>query len=219
MVTRRSVGYFAMREDREMPQKIIVWDFDGVLNANIVDGRFVWADRVQADWEIEVAALAGHLFHPDRIGHIMRGQVDLRDALAQWLDMAGHDVDVDAFLAYWFARDALPDAAVTQQLRRPGARHVIGTNNERRRARYIEDQMGFGARVEHIFASGRMGHAKPDAAYFAHIEDWSGAPACDHILIDDTRANVDAAAARGWQVFHFTDRTRDDLVAFLDVMV
>ena len=56
---------------------ILVWDFDGVLNANIVDGRFVWADTLQQDWGIETAALAGYLFHPDRIGQIMRGATDL----------------------------------------------------------------------------------------------------------------------------------------------
>ena len=195
---------------------ILVWDFDGVLNANIVDGRFVWADTLQQDWGIETAALAGYLFHPDRIGQIMRGAIDLRDALAGWLDREGHAVDADAFLAYWFAKDALPDAQVLTHLDRPDMRHVIGTNNERRRADYIEHEMGFGGRVEHIFASGRIGHAKPDAAYFQHIEDWSGAEAADHVLIDDTARNVEAARGRGWRAYHFTDATRDGLSTFLD---
>ncbi|MBY5931793.1 HAD-IA family hydrolase [Tateyamaria omphalii] len=199
-----------------MSEKIIVWDFDGVLNANIVEGRFVWADTLMEDWGIALSALADHLFHPDRIGRVMRGQVDLRAELVAWLDMAGHDVDADAFMAYWFAKDALPDAEVLQHLNRPGARHVIGTNNEPRRADYIETQMGFGARVAHIFASGRIGHAKPDPEYFAHIEDWSGAPVSAHVLIDDTRRNVDAARSRGWDAFHFTDQTRADLGTFLD---
>ncbi|MEM8653119.1 MAG: HAD family hydrolase [Pseudomonadota bacterium] len=195
---------------------ILVWDFDGVLNANIVDGRFVWADRLQQDWGIETAALAGHLFHPDRIGQIMRGQLDLRDTLAAWLDQEGHAVDADAFLKYWFAKDALPDPVILKHLDRPGMRHVIGTNNERRRADYIEHAMGFGAMVEHIFASDRIGHAKPDSAYFDHIEAWSGAPGNDHVLVDDTGQNVEAALARGWRGFHFTDDTRDGLGAFLD---
>ena len=202
-----------------MSEKIIVWDFDGVLNANIVDGRFVWADRLQDDWGIELEALVGHLFHPDRIAQIMRGQRDLRAELAAWLDAAGHAVDAEAFMAYWFARDALPDAQIVAHLSRPGARHVIGTNNERHRARYIEEQMGFGALVARIFASGRIGHAKPDDAYFAHIERWSGAPNAAHILIDDTERNVDAARARGWNAFHFTDQSRGALGAFLDQAV
>ena len=199
-----------------MSQKIIVWDFDGVLNANIVDGRFVWADTLQDDWGVDVRALAGHLFHPDRAGQIMRGQVDLRDELVAWMDIEGHDIDCDAFLSYWFAKDARPDTEILQHLNRVDARHVIGTNNERRRAAYIENQMGFGRRVEQIFASGRIGHAKPDPEYFDHIETWSSAPASAHVLIDDTKRNVDAALGRGWQAFHFGDETRTNLVAFLD---
>ncbi|MEL6242022.1 MAG: HAD family hydrolase [Pseudomonadota bacterium] len=57
-----------------------------------------------------------------------------------------------------------------QHLNRSNARHVIGTNNERRRAAYIEDQMSFGSLVEQVFASGRIGHAKPDPEFFGHIE-------------------------------------------------
>ncbi|WP_299611274.1 HAD family hydrolase [uncultured Tateyamaria sp.] len=195
---------------------VLVWDFDGVLNANIRKGRFLWADTLYADWGIRTEALAGHLFHPDRIGRIMRGHSDLRDELQTWLSQAGHKADADAFLAYWFAKDALPDRQVLQHLHRSGMRHVIGTNNEPRRADYIEQEMGFGALVEHIFASGRIGHAKPDSAYFNHIEAWSGAPAATHVLIDDTRRNVDAAQDQGWRGFHFTDETRASLPAFLD---
>lgn len=198
---------------------ILVWDFDGVLNANFVDGRFIWADHVQADWGINTDALVRHLFHPDRIGKIMRGQRDLRDELVLWLRQAGHDVDADAFLAYWFAKDALPDHAVMQHLTRPGACHVIGTNNEARRAAFVENEMGFGDKVAHIFASGRIGYAKPDREYFDHIEAWSHMPPGAHVLIDDTKRNVDAAQARGWRGFHFTDQTRGALGSFLDQVI
>ncbi|MEL6887213.1 MAG: hypothetical protein AAFO86_00750 [Pseudomonadota bacterium] len=200
-------------------QPIVVWDFDGVLNANIVDGRFVWADTLAQDWGIDREALAAHVFHPDRLRRIMRGHLDLRVVVAEWGRLAGHDVDPDAFLDYWFARDAHPDAAMVAHLSRGDLRHVIGTNNEARRATYIEDVMGFGARVERIFASGRMGCAKPDDAYFAAIQTWSGAPAQAHALIDDTAANVTAAQARGWRAYHLTDATRAGLATFLDTLV
>lgn len=199
-----------------MPDRIIVWDFDGVLNANVVGGRFIWADRLAEDWGIDAGAMAAHLFHPDRIGRIMRGQIDLQDELAQWLQSAGHETDAETFLAYWFAKDAHLDSAVLAHLNRRNARHVIGTNNEARRAAFIEHDMGLGALVEHIFASGRMGCAKPDQAYFDQIEAWSGASASAHILIDDSLGNVEAAQARGWQGFHFNDNTRSGLGSFLD---
>ena len=200
-------------------EPVVVWDFDGVLNANVVDGRFIWADHLAQDWGVNRDAMAAHIFHPDRIGQIMRGQLDLRTVLIEWRNAAGHDFDADSFLDYWFARDAHPDPVVMAQLERPGMRHIIGTNNESRRAAYISQTMGFGARVEHIFASGHMGCAKPDDAYFDRIEAWSGTPRRAHALIDDTRRNVDAALARGWRAYHFTDATRDGLNGFLDALV
>ncbi|MEO1778575.1 MAG: hypothetical protein AAFU63_07270 [Pseudomonadota bacterium] len=49
---------------------ILVWDFDGVLNANTVDGRFVWADRLAQDWGVDKdvhpdAEVLAHLARPD----------------------------------------------------------------------------------------------------------------------------------------------------------
>ena len=43
--------------------KAIAWDFDGVLNRNIVDGRFVWADTLEDDLGISVAALQKGIFN------------------------------------------------------------------------------------------------------------------------------------------------------------
>ncbi len=199
-----------------MSKHLIAWDFDGVLNANIVDGRFVWADDVEADWGVDKSAMVDHLFGSGLIHRIVRGQLDLRVALGDWLHVSHPQVDADAFLAYWFAKDARPDPNVVAWLNNHSARHVIATNNEARRATYIESEMGFGALVERVFASGRMGVAKPDAAYFAAIEQWSGYAPQHHVLIDDTRPNVDAARARGWSAFHFTDQSRDGLAAFLE---
>ncbi|WP_299598423.1 HAD family hydrolase [uncultured Tateyamaria sp.] len=199
-----------------MMEQVIVWDFDGVLNGNIVDGRFVWADALFDDWGVRLDALQSHLFRPERMRSIMRGERDLRDALSEWIAGLEQEVDVDAFLAYWFAKDARPDPAVLPHLERLAFRHVIGTNNEARRAAYIETEMGFADRVERVFASGRMGCAKPEDAYFAQIEDWTGAPAASHVLVDDSKRNADAAQARGWRAYHFADNTRAGLGPFLD---
>ena len=199
-----------------MTRPLIVWDFDGVLNANIVEGRFVWTDRLYADWGILPADLSAHIFESGLIHAVLRGASDLRDVLVEWFAQTGRDIDADAFLAYWFKHDARPDAQIMQHLRAPHLRHVIGTNNEARRAAYIEAEMGFGSLVEHVFSSGRMGCAKPDADYFAQIEAWSSLPPDQHALIDDTAANVAAAHARGWRAFHFIADTRAGLPAFLE---
>ncbi|MEM6385044.1 MAG: HAD-IA family hydrolase [Pseudomonadota bacterium] len=188
---------------------LIVWDFDGVLNRNVVGGRFVWSDQLATDLGLDPSDLSEFLFASGRMGGVIRGKEDLRDVVGEWLARQATRVTAEDLLAYWFEKDALPDDEVITYLDHLPCRHAIGTNNERRRAAFIETNMGFGARVAHVFASGRMGVAKPDAGYFHHILRWADIPAAQVLLIDDHLPNVEAARALGWQSLHFTDGSRD----------
>lgn len=187
---------------------LIVWDFDGVLNANMRGGRTFWADDMKADLGIDPRVFSHEMFTAGDFRDIVRGRRDLLPHVSDWLARHGHDVTGEDFLAYWFEKDAHPDAEVLGWLRTHPARHVIGTNNEHRRCCYIEEQMGYAAHVERVFSSGRMGAAKPDPGFFAQIERWSGLAPARILLVDDVAANIAAATARGWQGFHFTDATR-----------
>lgn len=60
-------------------------------------------------------------------------------------------------------------------------------------------------RFADIVVSGDERIAKPDAAIFALAAERFGHAPKRMLFIDDNRANVDAAAALGWQVHHFTD--------------
>lgn len=55
------------------------------------------------------------------------------------------------------------------------------------------------------FVSARLGLLKPDAAIYAAVEQATGLAPAQMLFVDDSPANVAAAAARGWQVHHFTD--------------
>lgn len=196
---------------------LVVWDFDGVLNRNIREGRFVWQDRLQADFGFDPDAFNRFVFASDPVREVVRGRRDLLDVVAEWLRTKGAATEAAEFLDYWFEQDALPDPEIGALLDACAGRKVIGTNNETRRAGYIEREMGFGARVERVFASGRMGVAKPDAEFFGAIEEWSGAAPGRMLLIDDSAANVAAAHRRGWNSFHFTDETRHRLAGILGI--
>lgn len=194
-----------------MTPSLIAWDFDGVLNRNIRDGRFIWADRLEPDLGISLAGFQAHMFGPERIGRIVRGQMDLLEELSGYLTSEGSPHTARAVMDYWFERDHHLDAEVLGWVRALPCRHVIATNNEPHRARFITETLGLSAEVEHVFASGHLGAAKPDAAFFEAIEAWSKIPSQEILLVDDLARNTDAAAARGWQVHHFTDATRDGL--------
>ncbi len=60
-------------------------------------------------------------------------------------------------------------------------------------------------RFRDIVVSGEEKLAKPDQASLALAEARFGRSASTMLFIDDNRANVDAAAACGWHVHHFTD--------------
>ncbi len=195
------------------PQTVIAWDFDGVLNRNIVDGRFVWADRFEVDIGHSLDGFEKAIFR-NNFDDVITGKVDLRNRLNEWARSVGYVGGVDALLEYWFENDALPDpevGAVMDTLNDRGFRQVIVTNNESRRATYIEGEMGFGERVERVLSSGRMGVRKPAAAFFALVTETLEVEPGQMLLIDDCPKNIPAAISSGWRAFHFTGDTRHEL--------
>lgn len=191
--------------------QVIAWDFDGVLNRNIENGVFAWSRSFEQDLGLSVQSFSSYLFG-GRFQKAMVGQACLFELVTEWAeanDAAGRAPEI---LDYWFTQDALPDSrtlSFIEPLKARGLRHVMATNNEARRTAFIEETMGFGARMERIFAAGRMGIAKPDAAYFVHIETELGITPEALLLIDDLEENVAAARGRGWQAFHFEEGAHD----------
>mgnify|MGYP000017261252 CR=1 FL=1 len=197
--------------------KAIAWDFDGVLNRNAVDGRFVWADTLEEDLGIPLADFETGIFDAT-FNHVISGKIDLMDHVQTWLDRSGHKVSASDLVDYWFDKDDLKDpyiCGLVDEIQSLGITQIIATNNETRRASYIEDKVGFLCLVSHVFSSGRIGHAKPDKAFFEHVSKTLGLPPSDILLIDDNASNIRAAQSLGWQGFHFNGQTRFELASFL----
>ena len=157
------------------------------------------------------------MFDGPRFAEVLTGKRKILDLLADWISTHQVPHAPEAVLDYWLTKDARADEEVLGWLDACAVPGVIATNNEAHRADYIWNVMGFSGRMQRIFASGEMGVKKPDAGFFAQIEAWSGLVPADILLIDDTEKNIAAAAARGWQVFHFTDETRDRLPQVLGI--
>lgn len=186
----------------------VVWDFDGVLNANIDEGRFLWSRDFERDTGQSLEKFQAMIFS-SRFEDVLRGRLDLRDHVAAWADQVGYDAGADALIDYWFKHDAWPDGRMVRimdAVARTGCRQVIATNNEPRRTAYIDTEMGFGARVERILSSGRLGHVKPERAYFETVCTTLGLPAERLLLVDDSATNIRAAMALGWQGHLFRHR-------------
>ncbi|MEM7056819.1 MAG: HAD-IA family hydrolase [Pseudomonadota bacterium] len=185
----------------------VVWDFDGVLNANIRDGELVWASTVVDDIGHGVEDFLDDLF-ADAFSRVVIGEEDLLDHVRLWADAAGYAPGPEHFLDYWFEKDALPDPVLMlmmEILAKRGIASVIATNNEVRRADYIENQMGFGKRIVKMFCSGRMGVAKPAPEFFIRVQQALNIPHNRLILIDDRKDNVGTAQMLGWQGYHYSE--------------
>ena len=191
--------------------KLIAWDFDGVLNRGFEGGFLLWQETFEADLGVSAKAFTAFMFEGSRFAEVLIGKRDLLDLLGDYVTSQKVPHRPERVLDYWLSKDAREDGQVVDWAAACGVPGVIATNNERHRAGYIWDRMGFSQRMRHMFASGPMGVSKPDARFYAAIEDWSGLAGGDLLLVDDSEKNIHAAAARGWQVFHFTDETRDGL--------
>ena len=185
---------------------LVVWDFDGVFNANYDADGYIWNRMMEAELDIDAKALRAGLFKPE-FRTIMTGHVDLRDALAKILPQAGYAHGPDAFMEYWFTRDYYHNDGMDELLadvREGGHRCVIGTNNEPRRASYIANDWGYADKVDKIYTSGHMGVAKPDHSYFEHIMKEEGVDTHARVLfIDDHPENIEAAEDFGWKTYLF----------------
>lgn len=183
----------------------IVWDFDGVLNKNIVDRRFIWQDGFEDEFGHSVETFSEMIFN-DKFAEILIGQMNLLDAVADWAGTVGYQGDLRNVLEFWFQTDYNLDAKMLGWLaasKRSNLRNVMGTNNEPMRTQFIAEDLGFADRVDRIFASGLMGVAKPDEAFFDMVSDELAVEPDEMLLIDDSPENIEAAEACGWQVHWF----------------
>ncbi|MEM7425328.1 MAG: HAD-IA family hydrolase [Pseudomonadota bacterium] len=197
--------------------RVIAWDFDGVLNRNVVDGRFTWIDDFERDLGLPPGPFEETVFGHN-LDDVLTGREDVRDRIVHWAQEYGFSAGADAMLEYWFQRDVRPDAEMLElmdALTACGMRQVLVTNNEPRRTAFIENEMGFGARVEHIFASGRMGIAKPAAEFYARVTGALQVERAEILIVDDLSRNVEAAVHFGWQGLHFTPQTRGEVASCL----
>ena len=195
--------------------KLIAWDFDGVLNKGYQGGFYQWQDSFEADLGVSAQVFTDFMFGSNRFDAVLTGKRDLLDLLGAWTRTHAAALDPQVVLDYWLTKDAHPDPQVLKWLDACKVPGVIATNNEAHRANYIWQTMGFHARFQKIFASGPLGVKKPGARFFAEIEQWSGHAPNDILLIDDAEKNILAAQARGWQTFHFSEATRDELPKLL----
>ena len=197
----------------------VIWDFDGVVNANVVDGHFTWIDNFQLDLGHSPDTFIEHVFN-DSFEQVLRGEKDIMDQLREWASHVQMSGSLSEIYHYWLAKDEQLDnriLAMMADIKTRGVGNAIGTNNDPKRTRYIEREMGMAAQIDHMFAAGRMGILKPDQAFFRHIATELEVEPGRLILIDDLAENVESAMAAGWQAHQFIGLNYEGLEARLEL--
>jgi putative hydrolase of the HAD superfamily len=137
----------------------------------------------------------------------VEGRAELEHALAPYLESWLWKGTPAEFIELWLDAENALDTDVLEiaaELRRSGMPCFLASVQERRRARYLIDDMGLGRRFDGSFFSCDLGRRKSDVGYFAEIARRSGHPPASLLLIDDTPSCVDTARAAGWQAVQFT---------------
>jgi HAD superfamily hydrolase (TIGR01509 family) len=192
----------------------IVFDFDGVLNRNYDERGFIWSRELHKEFGISGAQLDAALFGAQNFADILVGKVDLHDALEKILKDHGCAHAVEDFATYWFENDLAPCKGMLtliDDLRARGIPCVIGTNNEPRRAAFLWERL-LKNHTDGIYTAGVMGIAKPDVAFFHHIQAALKVEDAMRLLfIDDIAENVAGAKDAGWQALQYGDYARKKL--------
>jgi putative hydrolase of the HAD superfamily len=136
-----------------------------------------------------------------------RADID-RDALARVIEEQSWSVSVGAFLDSWFEADFYPNPDVISAAASwngCGARLVLVTNQEHRRAAYVAARLGELLPIDRMVYSAEIGYLKSEPEFFgvATRELTGGDDDRPIVFMDDTIANVEVARHAGWTAVHF----------------
>lgn len=192
-----------------MPIEAILFDADGVIQ------------RRPPGWKDALGERLGFSGHPndfladiyDAETPILDDQADFIEALSSILSRWQCQATLEEALSVWTMLDV--DAEMTEiirGLRRSGTACHLASNQERYKARYMSEVLGYRHLFDKEFYSCHLGVKKPDGAYFRAILNDLQLPPHQVLFIDDRQANVDSAHRVGLHAFTFhLDTGRDEL--------
>jgi FMN phosphatase YigB (HAD superfamily) len=199
-----------MKTDQYAPAPgpvLLALDVDGVLLDAGRGGRGAWQVSFGERFGVDPDRLNDTLFAapwPD----VITGRRPVEDALVEALAALGWDMGVEAALQCWFDEDFVVDpvvVAAASDWADLGVPLALVSNQEPRRARYLEQRLApllspFGTAF-----SGDLGAVKGERGFYSRAERHIGLPpGVPVVFLDDTLANVEVASAHGWTGIHFT---------------
>ena len=187
-----------------MSIKAVIFDFGGVLVRTLSDGP-------RAMWEQELGLTpgqaAGIVFGAETNYDCQLGQVSDAD---HW-HWVGRRLGLDetrlaGFHRDFYAADEL-DGSLMAYIGRLRAQYHVGllSNAADSLRRVLDEVLAITACFDSITISAEEGVMKPDARIFEIALGRAGVAAPEALFVDDSLANVEAAARLGMRAVHFRD--------------
>ena len=136
----------------------------------------------------------------------LRGDGDFLEVLAGHVESFGVTTSAaDLYAAVWHSIELVPSSIqLVHRLRAAGYGVHLGTNQERYRAAYMRETLGFDDLFDVSCYSCDLGAVKPEPAYFEAAVALIGADPSEVLFVDDRLDNVESARSVGLAAVHWT---------------
>ncbi len=183
--------------------KAILFDADGV----VIDAE-MFSVQYQEKYNVSNDEMVP--FFKGDFQKCVMGQLDLVEAVTPWLAKWKWEGTPEEFLHYWFSAEHSVDEQMIEtikKLRKKGIKCYLVTNQEKYRAQYLKEQMGFDKLFDDMFLSGDIGYKKPDREFYEFIlnnlKNKYEIHSQEIMFFDDDQRNVDAAKNCGIDAYFY----------------
>jgi len=187
-----------------MKPSIVVFDLGKVLVDfdYSIAGRRIAAQSKISDPEVQAFLNHSPLLYRYETGLMTRQEFfeEVRGATG----FRGGPEEFGGFFADIFS-EMPPMIALHAELRRKGIPTYIFSNTNDLAIEHIRRNFPFFANFDGYIFSHEVRAMKPDAKIYEALEKMSGKRGAEILYLDDRQENVDAGAARGWQIILQTD--------------
>lgn len=190
---------------------IVVFDLGKVL----LDFDYSIAGRrIAAQADLTAAEVQQYLDHSPLLYRYETGlmtRVEFFEEVRQTTGFRGNIEEFGGFFADIFVE--MPAmTALHAALRRRGIPTYIFSNTNDLAMEHIRRNFPFFANFDGYILSYEIRSMKPDARIYEALEAMAGRRGTEILYLDDRLENVEAGAARGWQVIHQTDPAKSRAV-------
>jgi putative hydrolase of the HAD superfamily len=178
-------------------KRVLVFDIDGVLVE-----PWGFSSVLQDEHKIPRALTQDFFLGPFQ--PCLSGKANLEEVLPPYLKAWQWAGSIDDFIRLWLEADDRPSGEAfkaVESIRRPEDICCVASNQERLRARYISEDMGFSTRFDRLYFSCDLGVTKPARDYYGKIQNDLDVSPNQVFFWDDSQSHVDAATNLGWNAF------------------